>query len=123
MSSFIVSLKSIDAITTWLMPKTELELQPFKTVDPTAIGQQLLDLNFLAYNHRYSQKGPTPTYSWNIKGLTRVQLYKTLQCYLYQCTEGDIPDTRIYKYLERELRTLADYIITEIPDYQSHPWE
>ena len=58
------------------------------------------------------------------KGLTyHYQLLKSLHCYLYQCTEGDIPELELYKNIEKLIHCLESYIINRIPEYSAADWK
>lgn len=46
-----------------------------------------------------------------------VQAYKSLSCFLYQCSEGDIDKKPLYKALEGYKHSLADSIISALPLY------
>ena len=57
------------------------------------------------------------------KGLTyHWQLLKSLQCYLYQCLEGNVPDCELYKEMEKLKHYLQSYIISQMPEYQGTNW-
>ena len=49
-------------------------------------------------------------------------LYKSLKCYLYQCTEGEVPESELYKAIENISTTLAQYIISDLPEYELAAW-
>ena len=58
------------------------------------------------------------------KGLTyHWQLLKSLQCYLYQCCEGNVPDCDLYKELTKLEHTLQSYIISKMPEYDKAEWK
>lgn len=51
-----------------------------------------------------------------------LRIYKALQCYLYQCSEGDIDQRRLYKMMQRLKTEMADNIIRQLPGYEDAPW-
>lgn len=54
----------------------------------------------------------------------KIQLYKSLSCFLYQCAEGDIyKDNGLYAILERIKSSIAENIIHALPEYDKAKWE
>ena len=47
---------------------------------------------------------------------------KMLNCYLYQCTEGDVPDRPLYKAVENFRDSLCKDIVSRLPDYEDAAW-
>ena len=50
------------------------------------------------------------------------QLLKSLHCFLYQCNEGNVPSTPIYKAVAKLAEVLADFIICNQPEYKNAEW-
>ena len=50
------------------------------------------------------------------------QDYKTIQCYLYQCYEGDVPETPLFKVLKKLEKEVACYIVENQPEYEEAQW-
>lgn len=57
-------------------------------------------------------------------GQVQFQSYKSLQCWLYQCCEGDIPEvSKLYKFFDTVvIRHMANSIITKTPAYEQAEW-
>ncbi len=54
---------------------------------------------------------------------TEMQVYKSLSCWLYQCSEGNIPETsELYKVMDRIKDYMAGKIVSELPEYQAAQW-
>lgn len=99
------------------------------------IFEILADMNIEALKQRYPKNFDDMigviefipnAYIWQIreKGLTyHWQLLKSLQCYLYQCCEGSVPDCDLYKELTNLEHTLQSYIISKMPEYQAAEWK
>lgn len=51
-----------------------------------------------------------------------VQAYKSLCCFLYQCSEGDIDKRPLYKALKDYEHYLAHSIISALPVYDQAEW-
>ena len=50
------------------------------------------------------------------------QLLKSLDCYIYQCSEGSIPDMELYKQMERFDAILAGWIARNQLQYENAEW-
>jgi hypothetical protein len=52
-----------------------------------------------------------------------VQVLKSLQCWLYQCNEGDVPTTALYGLFDNDVQLyLMSEIIDTLPEYQNAYW-
>ena len=56
-------------------------------------------------------------------GETLPQKLKHVQCFLYQCNEGDISKTPLFKAVERLEAEMKNVIINELASYQEASWE
>jgi hypothetical protein len=89
-----------------------------------AIGKKLYAMNHEALWQRYGTLENCPPYRWQPAGYkTPVRSYKAVQCLLYQCSEGDVPETPLYAELESIKNHLATRIIGELPAYNAVPWD
>ena len=142
MSSFIVEAKSISAIINFLQsdedaykgePLRELaalgfDLDDFseKADSDTLLGQAMLDLNYEAFNTRYADhqcEGESYHHHFAAKTPSRVQALKHIQCWLYQCSEGDkIPATPLFKAFETIQLHLLKRIVMSLPEYHMAEW-
>jgi len=53
-----------------------------------------------------------------------MQAYKSLGCFLYQCCEGDIPDTNdLYKMLADIKNQMAHAIVRNLKEYNDAKWD
>jgi len=53
-----------------------------------------------------------------------MQAYKSLGCFLYQCCEGDIPETNdLYKMFEEIKNQMAHAIIRTFKEYDEAKWD
>jgi hypothetical protein len=54
---------------------------------------------------------------------TQIQVFKSLRCWLYQCSEGNIPDTSdLYKVMEKVSGHMALEIVSNLPEYEAAEW-
>ena len=105
----------------------------------TALGIKLLSLNVRAVQCRYEDlrsKTPSECVGFFNPGMehtdfvydpatvspTPAQLYKTLQCFIYQCSEGAIIHDPLYKELEEWWNRIGHFIISNLPEYNSAVW-
>lgn len=100
------------------------------------IFDALAGTNINAIEQRYSQKIAEEMYDgkryenghdiWQARedGIQpwHYQLLKSLQCYIYQCSEGNVPDTHIYKAIDKLITRLAMYIVCNQPEYDEAEW-
>jgi len=74
----------------------------FLRADPDLVGMTLLEMNRRALVARYGDNAVEAVEPYRyvepvgVNPLLLVQVYKSLRCYLYQCSEGDIPDQPLY---------------------------
>ena len=91
------------------------------------IFMALNSLNSLALKVRYNAE-PTPGYKFCVIKYTeasscKIQLLKSLQCLIYQCSEGSVVETGLYKKLVEVKNDLMDLIIRDLPEYENAVWD
>ena len=136
MSAFIVSDKTINQIVTKFINdrsgefyrrklKEQFNLNPTdQTPDRQGFGSLLMALNIRAVNERYEDIQTYSEYRFRLEpNLTMVQAYKSLQCWLYQCAEGTVPESELYQFMEEYKRYMADEIISALPEYDRAQWD
>ena len=128
MSAFIVTKTHIDHVVAAIMQigvatgsVTEEEDKHGGFRD--RLGQWLIEMNIRAVDCRYNERNPVPlyrnTYMGSAKTLAElVKRYKAIQCLAYQCAEGNVPETPLYKQLIAAENTVASMIIPGHPDLQ-----
>lgn len=140
MSSFIVSdslLRKIATLVTGFKSSDYrhcfygTEFYDVASIDPQKMIDALFLMNCDAIDARYGE-GSTASKTATKVGLVRfvraeasqVALYKGIQCYLYQCSEGDVDESPLYKAVQAVKATLADRIIKTRfeAQYDAAPW-
>ncbi|MCK5225197.1 MAG: hypothetical protein KAQ89_00615 [Planctomycetes bacterium] len=117
MSAFIVNDKTLNRILTFLgnwdfggNAETKKAFWALaKNVEDDATHEQILnsigvilnDLNREAVSQRYKEDKHKSDYFYTAEKCDIKQAYMHLCCLTYQCCEGNIPNTKIYKLLER----------------------
>lgn len=112
MSAFILPMKELNQIVNGL-----------KNNGYGADGQQLLDMNCKAVNQRYGETSNIPFEKMNTGiPLPLVALIKKLNCYLYQCSEGDVPEMKLYKAMKAVKLNLCEKYVMGTPAYDNAEW-
>lgn len=148
MSSFIVSNETINRIVATLelskirnqsFPDFRYmdggELLEMEAANVRTLGETLFFLNLRAtIAERYPHNHPDVEKSINdmastyrhqheyVNSSNRAQVYKSLQCYLYQCSEGEIPNSPLYKALETYKAKLAELMVEDTQEYNEASW-
>ena len=142
MSAFIVDNKTINNIVTWLdsaleetygtiIIRQKLLEQGFDASESDwteRLGQAMFQLNVIAVDARYgsgeAKRFRPLAYRYKLThSVPLVQVLKSLQCWLYQCNEGDVPQTALYGLFDNEVRLyLMTEIIDALPEYQEAFW-
>jgi hypothetical protein len=106
------------------------EMEPKVRVDcsdpdwKTKLGQKMWDLNQLSLKHRYGDRKRKLIYTFQPVLCTHIEAFKALQCWIYQCTEGDIPETSaLYQFFDKVLiPEWAEFIVMRTPEYDGVGW-
>lgn len=97
------------------------------------IAKKLYDLNVLAIEERYKEScsdfetfinGAEPKISYILEFGIKDWCYilKKMQCYLYQCTDGDCDKSPIYLALYNMKNELSTFICSELQEYKDVEW-
>jgi len=142
MSAFVVSDSTINAAVSWisftdrdrsfshltsyLLPEAGYDIKN----DPEALprlASEMFALNVDAVNARY-QGGAEQfrtldfTYQLDLSARGAVGALKLLQCWHYQCSEGDVPETPLYQLMGRVIGAIALGIVCQTEAYDRAPW-
>lgn len=136
MSAFIISKETMDRALNglrnahnYLGHTNMLETDEFGLMNK--IGRDLFKLNEDAVEQRYPNDdwlsrpdgiNDSDVYEFDINHCSVIASYKALQCLVYQCCEGDIPESPMFKRLEEASACLGKEIIQKLPEYNSAPW-
>ena len=136
MSAFIVEDKTINTIVSffalhrngeWYRRQLkdigfDLETQEGKD----KLGKAMFNLNIRAVTQRYdggAEDFRPLNYSFKLNiHFIRVTALKSLQCWLYQCTEGDSDQTELYKTMEKLKGEIACDIVRDTKEYEMAKW-
>jgi hypothetical protein len=111
-------------------------------LDPTATGRELFTMNVEAVTQRYldfredpsNLPGPAgahllpETYqapdclAHQLDRRSMIASYKATRSLIYQCSEGNVPESPLYSELTRAAGELAAEIVRRLPEYDAAPW-
>lgn len=137
MSAFVVEDKTINKIVAWLANNRDIEswlehwhpeINLNGRESRTAFGQALFDMNVEAVNQKYGENQAQEFRPLDYDYLMElpqpdIHTYKTLNCLLYQCSEGNVPETKLYKSMVSIKHYLADRIVSHLKAYDEAPWD
>ena len=137
MSAFIISNQTMLDIINGLYWTHDFKRQSFiysalkevlgceleKDEDYTKLASELFKLNAEAVNHRYNDNAEAVIFEWNSNDRPNIyQFLKSVECLIYQCSEGDTPNTDLYKWLVKLSDSIKDFIIKDADDYKKARW-
>lgn len=93
-----------------------------------SLAHEMAKLNHEATGYRYAHNPEYPDTSWTDfnygsgEFLTPTQLLKSIQCFLYQCSEGSYTEEYLYKTLEKFKFKLSEIIVGNTSEYNEASW-
>jgi hypothetical protein len=133
MSAFVVDDKTINRIATFLHDDynnktwTLHRLEEIGITTQEELGKAMFDLNVNAVNQRYGDGQAATFRSLDYQFtyelvLSTFQAVKSLKCWLYQCSEGDVPETPLYKIMDDYCNNVMYHIVSSNPQYERAAW-
>lgn len=95
--------------------------------EPRRLAKDMFALNVRAVDVRYG-KGQAAEFrplDFEYKSVLPqpvVHTIKALGCWLYQCSEGDVPKTPLYIAMAKIRNTLCRCVVYDLPAYNEAPW-
>jgi len=89
------------------------------------LAESLYDMNIRALHARYDDRCEELIEPFELKNsqvLGIPELYKAVQCLLYQCSEGLVPKEQLFQDLESWGNALAHWIANEVPVVKAARW-
>ena len=139
MSAFVVEDKTINGVVAFLALTRDLDRvrrvveqemgADLSTGDGCQqIAEAMFRLNCNAVDQRYGE-GESATFRdldyryQRVIPPSIVQAYKSLRCWIYQCSEGDVPEASLlYSTMAKVSDALAHEIVTGLPAYDRAEW-
>lgn len=136
MSAFMVEDRVINRVVCWLNNREHqwnrdriLEVAQLESTDnewEEKLGASMFQLNMDGVNSRYGagQAGEFRSldYRFAYEMSNDIQVLKSLQCWLYQCCEGDVPETPLYKAFSELAGEIAIGIVHKMDAYDKAEW-
>ncbi len=133
MSSWIVSDTVINSVIELTQEfdfydtlKSKLEILKFVDksgfVDWKKYGQALIGMNYEAVNQRYDEKEKSSKFKLKKTEFDVYQKIKNLHCFNYQCSEGNVPETPLFKFVEELIHTVENGMIIRTQIYEEAKW-
>lgn len=98
--------------------------QAMYNMNVNAVSQRYPDDDRNSLPGRYSEEDVLDSYKYEfLRHVSSAQAYKSLQCWLYQCTEGNVTDNKLFRAFEKIAATLANEIVTSLPEYETAQWD
>lgn len=139
MSAFIVSDATINQVISFINSDTRNPhiYRPLESIGLAwdsrdareDIGNKMFDLNIRGVEARYGEGKAEECRPLNYKYVSeafasRIQAYKSLQCWLYQCSEGHIPEeSDLWKAFDAVESKMARHIVGRLSEYQNAVWD
>jgi hypothetical protein len=133
MSAFVVEDKIINRVVTFISntgskqtikDETGIDIGTFEGCE--LLGKAMFELNCNAVEQRYgageAKEFRDLDYGYRPSVSNAVQVYKSLRCWLYQCSEGNVPERLLYATMERVSDQLAHHIVSELKAYDKAEW-
>lgn len=136
MSSYIVEDETINKVVSYLANGRDLEwlrrnlaekgydLETYQ--GKIKLGEDMFRLNLRGTSERY-QGGVEDfrplDYKFHLEiNYTPISALKALACWLYQCSEGDVPEMELYKLMSEIKGDLAYHILSMTEEYNRSRW-
>src|SRR6266508_1323315 len=139
MSAFMVKDETINRVVYWLsyeVAKSQWlkeKMENALKIDTTTynweetLGRAMFQLNIDAVCDRYGNKKAETFQELHYRYApvfgTKIQVLKSLQCWLYQCLEGEVVKKPLYQFLDSVIvRYVMASIIRDLPEYNHAKW-
>ena len=125
MSAFMVSSETMQRVVHACLTYKAF---PFcnTAADGDKLGARLFEMNRDALNARYGAHAdhePEPFTYRPLGDIPVVHMIKALDCFTYQCSEGDVDRRPEFATLECLITKLCREIVRQSPDYDRAPWD
>ena len=138
MSAFIVEDKTINRIVNMLVHEINHNPSSYNLKEKLSelgydlsdnsfaeyLARDMFDLNVNAVRQRYSEKEEAPKFTYSQGSpVSFMQAFKSLSCWVYQCTEGDVPKSNLYKFFADVFEIyLLRKVVYGLPEYDKAEW-
>lgn len=91
------------------------------------LAQEMFKLNVQGVDARYGEGESAKFRSLDFVyrftlSTSRIVAYKALECWRYQCSEGNVPQSALYQTMTEVLHQLAIEIVSDTTEYKQAKW-
>lgn len=90
------------------------------------LAEEMFTLNCDAIEQRYGEgqakEFRTLDFQYKPQIVEVFQVLKNISCWLYQCTEGDAPESALYRAVERVRDKIAWHLVQNMKQYEVCKW-
>ena len=134
MSCFVMDEKRIASLAHEIISRNKGDLlvgEHGETFDSENLADAMLAMNIDAFRQRYSVRTfmqdvdsfDLDRRNWlPLEALSDMQFFKSLQCFLYQCCEGDVDEKPLYKTLAAIKGLLVPFFNEDSEEYDAAVW-
>jgi hypothetical protein len=141
MSAYIVDKGAICRIVSYLYSKahgpdinsywdkTQLHKMGFDLQDSIScaeLAQKMFELNVIAVKDRYGERDLEQLQPLDLKYQfipgSLIEVIKALECWLYQCLEGNVPNLALYKAMKEAHCNLSIEYVHQTEEFEAAPW-
>jgi len=123
-SAYVVSPECIGRVLWGMVHGFDQRRRGMATQDRDKLGRRMHELNARAVAEHYREEPETWPMAVNTpsKACSDIQAYKSLRCWLYQCTEGDVPEDRLYRDMADMANAWACHLVAMSDAYEKAGW-
>ena len=137
MSAYVVDDKTVNRILSFIeygeagvegngFLRNVLTRHHINVLDLAKLGKKMRRMNEDAVRQRYEKSTdmiPDFPFEFSLTPTpSPIQMLKSLGCYLYQCSEGNIPRRQLFRALRQAEHDLAYGIVVNLPEYDTADW-
>lgn len=134
MSTFVVDDETINKVVSYLYAKAvgedtsvvsrglvKMGFDLSKTLHVERLANAMFDLNVAAVKERY-RGFSLPTFTYLFTPASEIEVIKALESWSYQCREGRIPASELYKAMAQTLCLLCIDYVHYTEEYEAATW-
>ena len=135
MSCFVMNENRIASLAHEIITRNQGDLlvgEQGETYGRERLADAMLAMNIDAFRQRYGIRAllvedldciDLDTRTWKpLEAFSETQFFKSLQCFLYQCCEGDVDEKPLFKTLSAIKEWLAHFIDEDSEEYDAAEW-
>jgi hypothetical protein len=128
----VAFLKSLTNTQSWILtPFVGLGYELKNMTDRERLAKDLFQLNIYGVNARYGDNQAQEFRPLNFhfkdkvssaKRFNIIQCIKSLHCLIYQCSEGNVPESCLFKATQSVIQNLESQVVSSMAAYDRAEW-